>query len=72
MFVISVPSAFFLLLIVTLLLREKLLESHYKLILVVDPTLPLKIMGTFLLYFRLISLVTILLIFCTKIIRTHP
>ena len=66
MLVVPVARAVFLLLIVTLLLGEKLLEACYELVLVVNATLFLVHSGTFLLCFGLISLVTNLLIFGTK------
>ena len=70
MLVVPVARAVFLLLIVTLLLGEKLLEACYELVLVVNATLFLVHSGTFLLCFGLISLVTNLLIFGTKIITS--
>ena len=70
MLVVPVARAVFLLLIVTLLLGEKFLEACYELVLVVNATLCLVHSGTFLLCFGLISLVTNLLIFGTKIITS--
>ena len=68
---VSVTSAMFLLLIMTPLFGEKLLESSNELVLIVHATLFLVNMGTFLLCFGLIFLVTNLFIYGTKVIRIY-